>query len=219
MNTRRQFLITAPLGALASAVACGNDMQTVPGSSGAPATPGAPPASARRRSGPQVSPATFAEAEKLVQVTMTPPSARWPRRPGRDRWRRCSSGASGRARSRSSRRSLRRRAGTRSLAGAKPGPTRDRFVRSAADASPLAGKRRRHRLRAGHPAVALDRRRQLTSERLTQHLSRRIEQFDPKLRCVITLTREPRARASAARPTRRSRRGSIAARCTASRAA
>ena len=36
--------------------------------------------------------------------------------------------------------------------------------------------------------------RKLTSERLTQIYLKRLEQFDPKLRCVITLTRDPRSR-------------------------
>src|SRR6476659_5410381 len=71
MNTRRQFLITAPIGALAAAVACRAEPQS--GSSAAPATPGAPPTfGTGPLSGPPVSPATFAEAEKLAQVTMSP---------------------------------------------------------------------------------------------------------------------------------------------------
>src|SRR5471030_1188863 len=70
MNTRRRFLITAPLGALA-AVACRRDVPGAPATT-PPPTPGAPPTfGAGPVSGPAVSPATFAEAEKLAQVSMS----------------------------------------------------------------------------------------------------------------------------------------------------
>ena len=70
MNTRRQFLITAPMGA--------RRRRRVPREP--PEAPAAVLAPTRRRAadvrhrpgaGPPVSPATFAEAEKLAQVTMT----------------------------------------------------------------------------------------------------------------------------------------------------
>ena len=72
MNTRRQFLITAPIGALATAAACRNDSQSAPstppsGVAGAPPTFGTGPVS-----GPPVLASTFEEAEKLAQVTMSP---------------------------------------------------------------------------------------------------------------------------------------------------
>jgi Asp-tRNA(Asn)/Glu-tRNA(Gln) amidotransferase A subunit family amidase len=191
VNTRRQFLITAPLGALASAVACGNDLQTVPGATAPPATPGAPPTfGAGPVSGPPVSSSTFAEAGKLVQVTMSPAerdmaAASWPR---------------------SLAPLLERRVGPRkialepelapatqwnpALAGEKPGPTQDRFVRSAGDAVPLPANDADV---AFAPVTQLSRwieQKKLTSERLTSIYLRRIEQFDPKLRCVITLPKE-----------------------------
>src|SRR6266496_5889068 len=71
MNTRRQFLLRAPLGVVGAAVACRDRHQTalVPAP---PATPGAPPTfGTAPASGPLVSAATFAEAEKLAQVTMS----------------------------------------------------------------------------------------------------------------------------------------------------
>src|ERR1700730_9089114 len=71
MNTRRQFLITAPLGVLGAAVACRSEP---PGSSVStpPATPGAPPTfGASPMAGPALQASTFAEAETLAQVTMT----------------------------------------------------------------------------------------------------------------------------------------------------
>ena len=85
MNTRRQFLITAPLGALAAA-ACRDDSQRPTGSgTPPPTTPGAPPTfGAGPVSGPPVSASTFAEAERLAQVTMSAAeremaAASWPR--------------------------------------------------------------------------------------------------------------------------------------------
>jgi hypothetical protein len=72
MNTRRQFLIRAPLGFLVAAAAC--QSEAPPASSAPPssATPGAPPTfGTGAGAGPEVTPATFAEAEKLMQVTMT----------------------------------------------------------------------------------------------------------------------------------------------------
>src|SRR4029079_1366756 len=75
ITPRRQFLIRAPLGFLVAASACTND--TPPSSEPPPAaassTPGAPPTFGTGAvSGPVVTPGTFAEAEKLMQVTMTP---------------------------------------------------------------------------------------------------------------------------------------------------
>ena len=71
MNTRRRFMITAPIGAIAAAVACGSEPKSTPGPV-PPTTPGAPPTFGTGPvSGPPVSPSTFAEAEKLAQVTMS----------------------------------------------------------------------------------------------------------------------------------------------------
>src|SRR3954465_14037261 len=71
MNTRRQFLITAPLGILGAINACKGDDQK-PAAPATPLTPGAPPAfTTGRGAGPPVTAATFAEAQKLVQVDMS----------------------------------------------------------------------------------------------------------------------------------------------------
>src|SRR5690242_17221766 len=70
MNTRRQFLIQAPLGLLVATTAIKNSSSQTP--SQTPTTPGAPPTfGTGAGSGPVVTPETFAEAEKLMQVTMT----------------------------------------------------------------------------------------------------------------------------------------------------
>src|SRR5262247_2927701 len=71
MNTRRQFLITAPLSALVAASAC-RSSATPNNAPSAPITAGAPPTCGTGAgSGPEVTAATFAEAERLMQVTMT----------------------------------------------------------------------------------------------------------------------------------------------------
>jgi Asp-tRNA(Asn)/Glu-tRNA(Gln) amidotransferase A subunit family amidase len=70
------------------------------------------------------------------------------------------------------------------------GPTRDRFIRSNADPGPLPSKDEDI---AFAPVTKLSRwieQRKLTSERLTNIYLKRIEQFDPELRCIITLTRD-----------------------------
>jgi Asp-tRNA(Asn)/Glu-tRNA(Gln) amidotransferase A subunit family amidase len=76
------------------------------------------------------------------------------------------------------------------LPGQKNAPARDQFVRTNSDPGPLPAKDEDI---AFAPVTKLSRwieKRQLTSERLTNIYLKRIEQFDPKLRCVITLTRE-----------------------------
>src|SRR5690349_3417465 len=73
MNTRRHFLITASMGVV-TAAACRSEQTATTAPASPPATPGAPPTfGAGPESGPPVSAATFAEAEKLMQMTMTAP--------------------------------------------------------------------------------------------------------------------------------------------------
>jgi Asp-tRNA(Asn)/Glu-tRNA(Gln) amidotransferase A subunit family amidase len=205
MNTRRQFLITAPLGVLVAAAACGDDTppatsQSTPPTPGSPATPGAPPTfGTGAGSGPAVTPATFAEAEKLMQVTLTPTE----RQQAADSWRRSMAPY------------LERRTGPRKVAitdtdapgtlwnpmlpGIAPGPSRDRFVRSKPDAAPPPSS---DDAIAFAPVTQLSRwieSRKLTSERLTNIYLSRIERLDPKIRSVITLPRDHAlARAKAA---------------------
>jgi len=196
MNTRRQFLIRAPLGFLVSAAACRNEIK----SPDSPSTPGAPPTfGTGTGAGPDVSPATFAEAEKLMQVTMTPAE----RQQAADTWRRSLAPY------------LERRTGPRKLAiaptdspatlwnpmlpGIEPGPSRDRFVRPNADDAPLPSS---DEAIAFAPVTQLARwieTRKLTSQRLTNIYLDRIERFDGKIRSVITITKnEALARARSA---------------------
>jgi Asp-tRNA(Asn)/Glu-tRNA(Gln) amidotransferase A subunit family amidase len=190
MNTRRQFLITAPLGALAASLACRTEPKGAT-STPPPTTPGAPPTFGTGPvTGPPLSASTFADAEKLAQVTMSPAeremaAASWPR---------------------SMAPLVERRVGPRKVAldsalapatqwnplpiGGSAAPTRDRFVRSASESVPLPSNDADI---AFAPVSRLSRwieQKALSSERLTNTYLRRIEQFDPKLRCVITLTKD-----------------------------
>jgi Asp-tRNA(Asn)/Glu-tRNA(Gln) amidotransferase A subunit family amidase len=189
MNTRRQFLITAPI-VLGVAAACRREQPAAAVSQTA-ATPGAPPTFGTAPAvGPDVSASTFAEAEKLAQVTMSDPE----REMAAASWRRSMAPL------------LERRSGPRKVAlepelapatqwnpalfGPTPGPARDAFVRSAGARVPLPANDAEI---AFAPVTQLSRwieQKALTSERLTSIYIRRIEQFDPKLRSVITLTRD-----------------------------
>lgn len=202
MKTRRQFLIKAQLGVLAAASAglsVSNPDQafaqtsppTVPATPATPATPGAPPTFGTLPAfGPEVGAVTFAEAEKLTQVTMT--SAE--REMAANSWRTSMAAM------------LERRSGPRKvtleasvspatqwnpvLPGMKVGPLRDKFIRSQNDGAPLPKKDDDI---AFAPVSKLSRwieTKALTSERLTRIYLERIKRFDAKLRCIITLTAE-----------------------------
>ena len=193
MNTRRQFLLKAPLGMLAGAAACGTQTPSSSGPTPAPAppvsTPGAPPTFGTGPvTGPPVSPATFAEAEKLVQITMRPSD----REQAASSWQRTLAPL------------LERRTGPRKLAldpdvapatvwipsriDTHPAPTRDAFVRSSANAAPLPPNDADI---AFAPVTQLSRwieKKQITADRLTRIYLQRIDALDSKLRSVITKT-------------------------------
>jgi Asp-tRNA(Asn)/Glu-tRNA(Gln) amidotransferase A subunit family amidase len=197
VNTRRQFLIRAPLGVAGFVAACRGDEKTAAaprspaGAAPAGAPPGAPPTFGTAPSvGPQVSPSTFVEAEKLEQVTLT----------GAERQMAASSW------SKSLAPLLERRTGPRKVAldpalapasrwspalvARGAGPPRDRFVRGDLDAGALPTD---DDAIAFAPVTRLSRwieQRKLTSERLTGIYLDRVGRFDARLRCVITLTRD-----------------------------
>ena len=80
--------------------------------------------------------------------------------------------------------------GIRSRSRGPARPLENRFVRTAADPAPLPSSEEDI---AFAPVTHLSRwieRRQLTSERLTRLYLQRLERFDPKLRCVITLMQD-----------------------------
>jgi Asp-tRNA(Asn)/Glu-tRNA(Gln) amidotransferase A subunit family amidase len=199
MNTRRQFLIRAPLGLLVAATACRNESPSN-NSQSTTTTAGAPPTwGTGAGAGPPVTPATFAEAEKLMQVTMTPNE----RQQAADSWRQSLAPY------------LERRAGPRKitltdtdapatlwnpmLPGLAPPSSTDRFVRSRADSRPLPSSDDDIAFAAVTQQSRWIEARQLTSERLTNIYLSRIERLDPKIRCIITLTKDQAlARAKAA---------------------
>jgi len=140
--------------------------------------------------GPDVTMSTFAEAEKLVQM----PLSDGERAMAAASWRRTMAGL------------YERRTGPRKLAlevtlapasrwdpvlpGEKTLPQRDRFIRSNANPGPLPANDEDI---AFAPVTQLSRwieTRQLSSQRLTNLYLARLQQFNPKLRCVITLTHE-----------------------------
>ena len=201
MNTRRQFLIQAPVALVGAVAACraGEQKTGVGATASASATPGAPPAfNTAPPVGPEVSTATFAEAEKLAQVSMTDAQ----RQMMAASWRTSMAAL------------LERRTGPRKialeptlapasrwdpssisvaasgpvLAGEPKASTRNGFIRSAADRGPLPANDADI---AFAPVTHLSRwieTRKLTSTRLTQIYLDRIQRLDGKVRSIITLT-------------------------------
>src|SRR5215468_12229784 len=185
-KSRRQFLTQASLTVLGAAVTSSTKAQQTPES-----TPGAPPAFGTAPPvGPEVSTATFAEAEKLMRVELTPAE----RAQAAGNWRSAMAPL------------YERRTGPHKveieptlapyslwnpiLPGQKGGPQSDRFAWSKPDPGPVPSSEEDI---AFAPVTRLARwieKRQLTSERLTQLYLARLKKFDPKLRCVITLTEE-----------------------------
>jgi len=151
--------------------------------------PGAPPAFGTAPSvGPPVSTSTFAEAEKLVQFELTPGD----RQIAAGNW------------SKSMAPLYERRTGPRKfslppsvapasrwdprLPGQPASTTRDRFIRTSYARRALPASDQDI---AFAPVSLLSRwieTRQLTSERLTRLYLDRLQRFDSRLRCVITLT-------------------------------
>jgi Asp-tRNA(Asn)/Glu-tRNA(Gln) amidotransferase A subunit family amidase len=185
-KSRRKFLATASLSVLGAAAAAKSHAQN-PDQEPA----GEPPAFGTGAGvGPEVSPKTFTEAEKLVQIKLTESE----RAQAASSWRTNVASL------------YERRTGPRKvklesslapatrwnpvLPGEKAGPDRDEFMRSNTDPGPLPTNDADI---AFSPVTHLSRwieQRKLTSERLTNIYLERIEKFNPKLRCVITVTRD-----------------------------
>jgi Asp-tRNA(Asn)/Glu-tRNA(Gln) amidotransferase A subunit family amidase len=185
-KSRRQFLTQTSLSLLAAMTAYRSYAQQ---SSDLP--PGAPPAFGTAPPvGPQVSSSTFAEGEKLVQVELTASE----RAMAAASWRSTMAGL------------YERRTGPRkvvlestlapasrwdpALPGLKTGPARDKFIRTNADPGPLPARDEDIAFSSVTQLSRWIEQRKLTSDRLTRIYIKRLEQFDPKLHCVITLTRE-----------------------------
>jgi Asp-tRNA(Asn)/Glu-tRNA(Gln) amidotransferase A subunit family amidase len=184
-KTRREFLTRTSLGLVGAAVVRAQQQKPGEPPAGTPPAFGTGPAV-----GPEVSPDTFAEAEKVVQVEISSAD----REMVASSWRGNMAALYG------------RRAGSRKvtiedavapyshwdpiLPGMKRGPERERFVRSLKDPGALPAK---DEDLAFAPVWRLSRwieTRKITSDRLTRIHLERLERFNGKLRCVITLTRE-----------------------------
>ena len=182
--SRREFLANSSLGLVGLAMtAQGGEAQQPP--------PGSPPAFGTSPPvGPAVSPETFAESEKLVQIDMSQKDLAQ----AASNWQQSLASV------------YERRTGPRKVAiedtvapatvwnptlpGNLSGPKVDQFVPSAYAVPKLP---EREEDIAFAPVTSLAgwiRTKQITSERLTGIYLKRLEQFDPKLHCVITLTRE-----------------------------
>ncbi|HXY00171.1 MAG TPA: amidase family protein [Candidatus Limnocylindrales bacterium] len=190
-NTRREFLAKTSLGVAAGVVgvSAGAEAVYAQDPSQQQPTAGAPPAFGTGPAvGPEVSPGTFAEAEKVVQFPL-------------DATERAQAASSWRGNMAAL---YERRVGPRkveleaslapfsrytsTLPGMKTSRANNGFVRSKSDPGPLPSKDEDI---AYAPVWKLSRwieTKKLTSERLTQIYLQRIEEYDPKLRCVITLT-------------------------------
>jgi Asp-tRNA(Asn)/Glu-tRNA(Gln) amidotransferase A subunit family amidase len=187
-KSRRQFLTQTSLSLLAAGTMFRGYAQQP-----SDLPPGAPPAfGAGPAVGPEVSPSTFAEAEKLVQVELTDAE----RAMAAASWRKTMAAL------------YERRTGPRKVAlestlapasrwnpvlpsiATKTGPERERFVRSNIDPGPLPARDEDIAFASVTQLSRWIEQRKLTSDRLTRIYLKRLEQFDPKLRCVITLTRE-----------------------------
>ncbi|MDE2149403.1 MAG: amidase [Gammaproteobacteria bacterium] len=190
MKTRRQFLTGVPLGLLGAA-AVGARAGADPRDEAKPVPGAAPAFNTAPAAGPAVTDATFAEAEKLVQVTLTPAQ----RQMAGANWRTSMAGL------------LERRTGPRKvmleealapatvwnpvLPGHRAGPARHRFQPSPAVPGPLPARDEDIAYATVTQLGSWIRTRQLTSERLTKLYLDRIKRFDSRLRCIITLLDEP----------------------------
>ena len=188
-NSRRDFLATSCAAVLGSLAVAREVPAADPPATGPAPPPGTPPAFGTAPAvGPEVTAETFGAAEKLVQVQLTPAQ----RAQAVSNWRRSMAPL------------YERRTGPRRvklnaelapystwnpmLPGHAALPAGERFVRSARDPGPLPAT---DAAIAFAPVWQLSRwleSRQLTSERLTRIYLQRIASFDPKLRCIITLT-------------------------------
>jgi Asp-tRNA(Asn)/Glu-tRNA(Gln) amidotransferase A subunit family amidase len=181
-KSRREFLTQSTLALFAST--------TLAQTPSTPATPGAPPAFGTSPSvGPEVSSTTFAEAEKLVQFPLTEKD----RAQAAGNWRAAMAPL------------YERRTGPRkveipssiapytTLNSILPGqptlPAKNEFLRTRSEA-PLPATDEAIAFAPVHQLSRWVETRKLTSTRLTEIYLKRIEQLNPKINCIITLTRD-----------------------------
>jgi Asp-tRNA(Asn)/Glu-tRNA(Gln) amidotransferase A subunit family amidase len=185
-KSRRQFLAQTSLSILGAALITRAVAQNP-----SDTTPGAPPAFGTGPAvGPEVSPSTFEQAEKLVQIKLSEKDLVQ----AAGNWRENMAFL------------YERRTGPRKIAlessllpatqwnpllpGIKRLPEHDQFVRSTTQSKPLPDNDADIAFASVNQLSGWVEKRQITSERLTNIYLKRIEQFNPKLRCVITVTGE-----------------------------
>ena len=190
-NSRRHFLAQASLGVVGATLGA---REAATAQSAGPAStppPGAPSAFATSPPvGPDVAAATFLDAEILMLVNLCPQEAR----EAAGSWRAAMAPL------------YVRRTGPKKIQleatlqpasrwepdqyAQKTARVRDRFVRSKIEERPLPARDSEIAFASVAQLSRWIEIRQLTSERLTRIYLARLERFDPKLKCVITLTRE-----------------------------
>ena len=185
-RSRREFLTKSTLGLMGVAMSA-NTAQAKQ----TPTTPGAPPTFGTSPPvGPTVSMQTFSEAEKLVQVEMTPKDLAQ----AAGNWQQSLASV------------YERRVGPRKLhieetlapatvwnprlPGMTSGPAKDEFSVRINHVPDVPAKDEDIAFAPVTLLSAWIKSRKITSERLTNIYLKRLETFDPQLHCVITLTRE-----------------------------
>jgi Asp-tRNA(Asn)/Glu-tRNA(Gln) amidotransferase A subunit family amidase len=186
-KSRREFLTQSTLTLLGAATASTTSLAQNPAT---PTTPGAPPAFGTAPAvGPEVTPNTFTEAEKLVQFPLTEKD----RAQAAGNWRSAMAPL------------YERRVGPRKVAipattapwsrwdcalpGTTPRPAENEFIRTKFD-TPLPTSDEAIAFAPVHHLSRWIETRELTSERLTNIYLKRIERLNPKINCIITLTRD-----------------------------
>jgi len=203
VKTRREFLATSGIGLLGAAVSAEGIASATESGIAAPIAlhnpaqvpsqqpAGMPPAFGTAKPvGPEVSAETFVQAEKLVQVELKSADVAQAAKT----WRvnmaplyECRVGP----------RKMELQTGLAPwsrwdpvLPGTKAGPDRNRVVRSSFAVGLLPSNDADIAFSTVTQLSRWIESRQITSERLTNVYLQRLEQFNPTLRCVITLTRE-----------------------------
>jgi len=190
-GSRREFLARTAAGLVGAAAARKALAEpTTPSATPTP-TAGTPPAFGTAPPvGPEVSPATITEAQKLIRLEFTDSE----KAQITGNWRQSMAAT------------MERRTGPRKIElettlspasrwnplipGVSAGPTQNRFVRSSGPAAKLPTKDEDIAFATVAEQSRWIESKALTSERLTRIYLARMERFDPKLRCIITPTPE-----------------------------
>ena len=184
MSSSRRVFLTQLAAATATVLARGQEQKP------AEPTPGAPPAFGTAPPvGPEVSAETFAQAEKLVQVQFSEAELQQ----AASNWRMSMAAV------------YERRVGPHKVAipdavspwshwdavlpGTQQLPAREEFVVAAKEPGPLPVRDEDIAFATVSELSSWISARQITSERLTNIYLARLQQYDPQLRCVITLTK------------------------------